>query len=168
MKNEQNKKEVILYTDGACSGNPGLGGYGGILIYGEYKKEYSAGEENTTNNRMEVMAVIAGLKQLKYPCKVDVYSDSAYTVNAFLNGWIYAWKKNGWKKADNKAVLNADLWEELYSLVSIHDVTFHKVAGHADNELNNRCDELARGAIKELRKTLPPPELTIINAEDEI
>lgn len=149
------KKTVTLYTDGACSGNPGLGGYAGILLYGEHKLEYNDGEIQTTNNRMEVMAVIAGLKRLKEPCKVDVYSDSAYTVNAFLNGWIYGWKKNGWKKADGKAVLNVDLWEELYALTKTHEVTFHKVAGHADDELNNRCDELARAAITELKKTLP-------------
>jgi ribonuclease HI len=149
------KKKVTLYTDGACSGNPGLGGYGGILMYGEHKREYSGSEIQTTNNRMEVMAVIVGLKKLKYPCTVDVYSDSAYTVNAYLNGWIFAWKKNGWKKADGKAVLNVDLWKELYTLTQTHEVTFHKVAGHADNELNNRCDELARGAITQLRKTLP-------------
>ena len=152
------KKTVTLYTDGACSGNPGLGGYGGILIYGDIQREYSGGEVETTNNRMEVMAVIVGLKRLKYPCKVDVYSDSAYTVNAFTNGWIYAWKKAGWKKADGKTVLNVDLWEELYALTKTHEVTFHKVTRHADNELNNRCDELARGAIVELRKTLPPLE----------
>ena len=149
------KKTVALYTDGACSGNPGIGGYAGILIYGDVKKEYSGADAQTTNNRMEVIAVIEGLKRLKYPCNVDVYSDSAYTVNAFLNGWIYAWRKNGWKKADGKAVLNTDLWEELYTLTQTHSVTFHKVAGHADNELNNRCDELARGAIVELRATLP-------------
>ena len=148
-------KSVTLYTDGACSGNPGLGGYAGILIYGDVKKEYSGAEEQTTNNRMEVMAVIAGLKQLKYKCKVDVYSDSAYTVNAFENGWIYAWQKNGWKKADGKAVLNVDLWETLLDLTQKNEVTFHKVAGHADNELNNRCDFLARSAIDTLRKTLP-------------
>ena len=101
------KKKVILYTDGACSGNPGLGGYAGILIYGEHRLEYNAAEKQTTNNRMEVLAVIAGLKRLKYPCIVDVYSDSAYTVNAFLNGWIYGWKKNGWKKTliSSRAVL---------------------------------------------------------------
>ncbi len=149
------KKKVTLYTDGACSGNPGLGGYGGILIYGEVQCEYSAAELQTTNNRMELMAVIVGLKRLKYPCIVDVFSDSAYTVNAFNNGWIYAWKKSGWKKADNKPVLNVDLWEELYALTKVHEVTFYKVAGHADNPLNNRCDELARGAIVELRKTFP-------------
>lgn len=148
------QKEVMLYTDGACSGNPGNGGYGGILLYGEHKLEYSGYEQDTTNNRMEVTAVIAGLKRLKYPCKVNIYSDSAYTVNAFLNGWIYAWRKSGWKKADGKAVLNVDLWEELYQLTRLHEVTFHKVAGHADNALNNRCDELARGAIKQLQELL--------------
>ena len=140
-------KKVTLYTDGACSGNPGPGGYGGILFYGEHKREYSGGEKETTNNRMELTAVIVGLKKLKYPCEVDVYSDSAYTVNAFTEGWIYAWKKNGWKKADGKSVLNTDLWEELLALTRVHKVTFHKVAGHADNQWNNRCDELARSAI---------------------
>lgn len=153
------KKQVILYTDGACSGNPGLGGYGGILMYGEHKLEYSAAVENTTNNRMEVTAVIEGLKRLKYPCKVDVYSDSAYTVNAFENGWIYGWEKAGWKKADHKPVLNADLWQELYRLTKEHEVTFHKVPGHADNELNNRCDKLATGAIADYRKAHPLLEL---------
>ena len=165
-------KTVTLYTDGACSGNPGIGGYGGILIYGEVKREYNAAEKQTTNNRMEVLAVIEGLKRLKYPCNVDVYSDSAYTVNAFLNGWIYAWKKSGWKKADGKAVLNVDLWEELYQLTTIHQVTFHKVAGHADNELNNRCDELARKAVADLKKSLPPEELvaleTVVQSETEV
>lgn len=161
------KKTVILYTDGACSGNPGLGGYAGILMYGEAKREYNGAEIQTTNNRMEVLAVIEGLKRLKYPCIVEVYSDSAYTVNAFTNGWIYGWKKNGWKKADNKAVSNQDLWEELYALTRTHEVTFHKVAGHADNEYNNRCDELARGAITELRKSLPPEDLLKLEASNE-
>lgn len=152
-------KTVTLYTDGACSGNPGLGGYAGILIYGEVRREYSGAEVHTTNNRMEVMAVIEGLKRLKYPCNVEVYSDSAYTVNAFVNGWVYDWQKNGWKKADKKAVLNVDLWEALLKLTNVHKVTFHKVAGHADNPLNNRCDELARHAIVELRKTIPVEEI---------
>ena len=148
------KKTVTLYTDGACSGNPGKGGYAGILIYGDVQREYSGGDIQTTNNRMEVMAVIEGLKRLKYPCIVDIYSDSAYTVNAFTNGWIYAWKKNAWKKADGKAVLNVDLWEELFALSQTHEIRFHKVAGHADNVLNNRCDELARAAIANLKEDL--------------
>ena len=141
------KKSVTLYSDGACSGNPGAGGWGAVLLFGEHKKEISGGEKETTNNRMEISAVIEGLRQLKFPCKVDVYSDSAYTVNAFTEGWIYGWEKGGWKKADGKRVLNDDLWKALLSLTRVHEVTFHKVKGHSDNELNNRCDELARGAI---------------------
>ena len=140
-------KQVTLYTDGACPGNPGPGGWGAILMYGAKKKEISGGEVSTTNNRMELTAVIEGLKQLKYPCAVEVYSDSAYTVNAFQEGWVSSWEKGGWRKADKKPVLNADLWQELLALVRTHQVTFHKVKGHADNPLNNRCDELARAAI---------------------
>ena len=140
-------KQVTLYTDGACSGNPGPGGWGAILMYGAKKKEISGGEVSTTNNRMELTAVIEGLKQLKYPCAVEVYSDSAYTVNAFQEGWVSSWEKGGWRKADKKPVLNADLWQELLAIVRTHQVTFHKVKGHADNPLNNRCDELARAAI---------------------
>ncbi|MBR2871680.1 MAG: ribonuclease HI [Clostridia bacterium] len=161
------KKKVTLYTDGACSGNPGLGGYGGILIYGAVEREYSGAELQTTNNRMEVTAVIEGLKRLKYPCKVEVYSDSAYTVNAYTNGWIYGWKRNGWKKADGKPVLNVDLWEELYRLTQEHEVTFIKVAGHADNELNNRCDKLATGAIAEYRKQHPEELLALEELKEE-
>ena len=148
-------KQVELYTDGACSGNPGVGGYGGILLYKGVEKEYSGAEAETTNNRMEVRAVIEGLKLLKYPCIVDVYSDSAYTVNAYVNGWLEGWRKNLWKKADGKPVLNVDLWEEVYALTSKHQVTFHKVAGHADNALNNRCDKLATGAIAQYKKQFP-------------
>ena len=140
-------KRVLLYTDGACSGNPGPGGWGAILIYGEIKKELSGGETSTTNNRMELTAVIEGLKRLKFTCIVDIYSDSDYTVNAFQEGWVSNWEKGGWIKADKKPVLNADLWQELISLVRKHQVTFHKVKGHSDNQLNNRCDELARAAI---------------------
>lgn len=147
-------KKVTLYTDGACSGNPGIGGYGGILIYNGISKEYNGWEKETTNNRMEVMAVITGLKMLKYPCEVEIYSDSAYTVNAFTNGWLDAWRQNGWKKADNKDVLNVDLWQELYALSKVHKISFNKVKGHADNPLNNRCDELARLAVSECRKLL--------------
>lgn len=136
-------KKVILYTDGACSGNPGPGGYGAILIYNNIEKEVSGGEKNTTNNKMEMMAVIKGLEMLKEPCEVEVYSDSAYVVNSIEKGWIYSWKKNGWKKADKKEVKNIDLWERLLKLMEIHKVTFLKVKGHADDELNNRCDRLA-------------------------
>ncbi|MDE6411382.1 MAG: ribonuclease HI [Clostridia bacterium] len=143
----EEKKRVTLYTDGACSGNPGAGGWGAILIFNGVERELSGGEAQTTNNRMELMAVIKGLETLKYPCAVEIYSDSAYTVNAFVNGWISSWEKNGWKKADNKAVLNIDLWQCLLRLTKIHEVEFKKVKGHADNEYNNRCDALARGAI---------------------
>lgn len=136
-------KKVILYTDGACSGNPGPGGYGAILIYNNIEKEVSGGEKNTTNNKMEMMAVIKGLEMLKEPCEVDVYSDSAYVVNSIEKGWIYSWKKNGWRKADKKEVKNIDLWERLLKLMEVHKVTFLKVKGHADDELNNRCDRLA-------------------------
>ncbi|MGN0822868.1 MAG: ribonuclease HI [Candidatus Gallimonas sp.] len=143
--------QVVLYTDGACSGNPGAGGWGAILLCGERRRELSGSEAETTNNRMEITAVIEGLERLKYPCRVDVYSDSAYTVNAFLSGWIYGWEKNGWKKSDGSPVLNTDLWQRLLRLTRTHEVVFHKVKGHADNELNNRCDELARAAISALR-----------------
>lgn len=143
-------KKVDLYTDGACSGNPGAGGYGAILLYKGAQKEISGGEPSTTNNRMEIYAVIAGLSQLKEPCEVTVYSDSAYTVNAFNEKWLAGWIRSGWKKADGKPVQNSDLWKTLYDLVSYHKVTFVKVKGHADNALNNRCDALARGAIQKL------------------
>ncbi len=147
-------KHVTLYTDGACSGNPGAGGWGAILLYGELRRELSGGEPETTNNRMELTAVIEGLKRLKYPCHVDVYSDSAYTVNGFLEGWVYGWEKSGWRKADRKPVLNDDLWRTLLGLTRSHEVVFHKVKGHADNELNNRCDELARAAIEAIKAGL--------------
>lgn len=140
---EEKKKEVMLYTDGACSGNPGPGGYGAILIYKGIEKEISGGEINTTNNKMEIMAVIKGLEMLKSPCQVTVYSDSAYVVNAIQMKWIDSWKKNNWKKADKSKVKNIDLWERLLELMEIHDVTFVKVKGHSDNEYNNRCDKLA-------------------------
>ena len=135
--------EVTIYTDGACSGNPGPGGWAAILMAGGAKKEMSGGERDTTNNRMELMAVIEGLKALKRPCKVDIYSDSAYVVNAFEQNWIGKWVKNGWKNSAKAEVANSDLWKELINLTSMHNVTFHKVKGHADNEFNNRCDELA-------------------------
>lgn len=137
-------EEITIYTDGACSGNPGPGGWGAILMFGDTKKEISGGLDNTTNNVMELTAVIESLKMLKRPCRVDLYSDSAYVVNAFLQKWIYGWVKKNWKTAGNDPVKNKELWQELYGLTKIHDVTFHKVKGHADNEFNNRCDELAR------------------------
>ena len=142
--------KVIIYTDGACSGNPGPGGWGSILMMGENRKEISGGKKDTTNNVMELTAVIEALKLLKRPCKVDLYSDSAYVVNAFLQNWILGWIKNGWKNSSKEEVKNKELWQELFSLTKIHDVTFHKVKGHADNEYNNRCDEPARNAIKNL------------------
>ncbi len=141
-------KKVILYTDGACSGNPGVGGFGCVLIYNEHEKKLSGAFADTTNNRMEIYAVIAGLKCLKEPCEVNVYSDSAYTVNAFNQGWIYSWEQSNWKKADNKPVLNDDLWKELLALTRKHKVMFIKVKGHADNEYNNICDKLATDAVK--------------------
>ena len=144
-------EEITLYTDGACSGNPGPGGWGAILMYKGNKKEISGGKKNTTNNEMEITAVIEGLKNLKYPCSVKLYSDSAYVVNCFNQGWIYNWIKNGWKNSAKEPVKNKELWEELYELTKIHKVKFIKVKGHSDNEYNNRCDELARKAIKELK-----------------
>ena len=137
------KKKVLLYTDGACSGNPGPGGYGAILIYNNIEKEISGAEKETTNNKMEIMAVLKGLEMLKEPCEVIVYSDSAYVVNTVDKGWIYSWKKNNWKKADKSKVKNVELWEEMLRLMQIHDVTFVKVKGHSTNEYNNRCDALA-------------------------
>lgn len=143
-------EKVVIYTDGACSGNPGPGGWGAILMYKENKKEISGGKKDTTNNIMELTAVIEGLKLLKYPCEVDLYSDSAYVVNAFAQGWIYNWAKNNWKTAGKEPVKNKEIWQELYALTKTHKVNFIKVKGHSDNEYNNRCDELARNAIKKL------------------
>lgn len=144
------EEKVIIYTDGACSGNPGPGGWGAILMYKGNRKEISGGMKNTTNNIMEVTAVIEALKCLKVESNVSVYSDSAYTVNAFKQGWIYNWIKKGWKTASGEPVKNKELWQELYDLTKKHKVEFIKVKGHSDNEFNNRCDELARNAIKKL------------------
>ena len=141
--------EVTIYTDGACSGNPGPGGWAAILIAGKYKKELSGGEAQTTNNRMELAGVINGLRALTRPCKVTIYSDSAYVVNAFNQNWLAKWMTNGWKNSAKAEVANADLWKELAVLTTTHKVTFSKVKGHADDELNNRCDELA---VMESRK----------------
>lgn len=143
-------EKVVIYTDGACSGNPGPGGWGSILMYKENKKEISGAKKDTTNNVMELTAVIEGLKLLKYPCEVELYSDSAYVVNAFAQGWIDNWVKNNWKTAGKDPVKNQELWQELYDLTKTHKVNFNKVKGHSDNEYNNRCDELARNAIEKV------------------
>ena len=141
-------EKVTIYTDGACSGNPGPGGWGAILMCQGKKKEIAGGCKNTTNNIMEITAVIEALKLLKYACEVDLYSDSAYVVNAFRQKWIDNWKKNNWKTASKEPDKNKELWQELDKLTQIHQVKFHKVKGHSDNEFNNRCDELARGEIQ--------------------
>ena len=143
-------EEISIYTDGACSGNPGKGGWGALLIAGENKKEISGGEKETTNNRMELTAPIEALKLVKRPYKIKLYSDSAYLINAFTNGWLNNWKKNGWKTADKKDVKNRDLWEQIYKFTQIHEIEWIKVKGHADNIYNNRCDELARGETEKL------------------
>ena len=136
-------KTVTLYTDGACSGNPGPGGWGAILEYAGTEKELSGGEAETTNNRMELTAVIAGLSALKEPCIVELYSDSKYVIDGLSKGWAASWQKNGWKKADKKPALNPDLWEKLLELTTIHSLNYHWVKGHAENEKNNRCDKMA-------------------------
>lgn len=140
-------KKIILYTDGACSGNPGPGGYGSVIMYKDAKKEISGYMPNTTNNQMEMLAVIEGIKLLKEPCEVEIYSDSAYVVNAFKNKWVDSWIKNNWKTSSKGAVKNVELWKELLDVLKDHKYKFIKVKGHADNEYNNRCDELARKAI---------------------
>ena len=144
-------KEVHIYTDGACSGNPGNGGYCAILIYKGIEKVVSGCELETTNNRMELKAAIAGLSALKEPCSVKLYSDSQYLIDAFNKGWIVDWQKKGWKTADNKPVKNLDLWQELLSLLEVNLVEFIKVKGHSDNEYNNRCDKIAVCEYKKLQ-----------------
>lgn len=141
-------KHVEIYTDGACSGNPGPGGWGAILIYGAIKKELSGGAADTTNNRMELTGVITALSALKEPCEVDLYTDSQYIVNAINKGWLISWQKRGWKRKDGE-VKNLDLWKELTELIKKHTVKFIWVKGHAANRYNNRCDELA---VKESKK----------------
>lgn len=148
-------KQVQLFTDGACSGNPGPGGWAAILRYGAHEKEMSGSMPRTTNNRMEVFAVISGLGALKTRCRVEVYSDSTYVVNAFEQHWLDNWQKRGWKTADGKPVENQDLWKLLLLVVRKHDVSFHKVKGHSDHPENNRCDELARAAIQQYLKINP-------------
>lgn len=140
-------KKVIIYTDGACSGNPGAGGYGAVLIHGTAKKELSAGYRLTTNNRMEILAVIKGLEALKEPCEVVLYSDSRYVVDAIEKGWAVKWKKNNWMRNNKDKAVNVDLWIRLLELLQIHKVEFQWVKGHANNPGNERCDFLAREAI---------------------
>lgn len=144
-------KKVDIYTDGACSGNPGIGGWCAILIYNGIEKTISGFNKQTTNNRMEVFAIIQGLAALKERCEVTIYSDSAYAVNAIENGWLELWKRNGWRTGDNKEVKNIDLWNDLSLRMSEHNVRFVKVKGHADNEYNNLCDKTARAEIDKCR-----------------
>lgn len=144
---EDKKYNVTIYTDGACSGNPGAGGWGAILMHEGVQKEFSGFDKETTNNKMELTAVIEALKKLKKPCKVQLYSDSAYVVNAMVLGWLENWKNNAWRGSDKKPVKNIELWQKLDELLKIHEVEFIKVKGHADNEHNNRCDALATGEI---------------------
>jgi len=142
-------KTIILYTDGACSGNPGPGGWGALLIWNGKEKELSGGEPQTTNNRMEMKAVIEGLKALKEPCNVKIHSDSALIINAFNQSWVKNWLKRGWKKSNKKPVENRDLWEEMLKVMSPHKVEWIKVKGHSTNELNNRVDQIAVAASKQ-------------------
>lgn len=142
-------KQVTIYTDGACSGNPGPGGWGAILIYGAHKRELSGGEADTTNNRMELTAVIRALSLLKEPCIVELWSDSKYVIDGLSKGWAKGWKAKGWVKSDKKPALNPDLWEQLLALTDRHQLRYHWVKGHAENPYNNRCDEMA---VAESRK----------------
>lgn len=136
-------KFVELFTDGACSGNPGKGGWGAILRYGDREKELCGGERQTTNNRMELTAVIRGLEALKEPCQVRLTSDSKYVIDAITKGWVYGWQRNGWRKADKKPALNVDLWEQLLPLLQRHQVEFVWVKGHQGHPENERCDKMA-------------------------
>ncbi|MEA5056000.1 MAG: ribonuclease HI [Anaerotignum propionicum] len=141
-------KTIVIYTDGACSGNPGAGGYGVVMLYGTARKELSGGYRKTTNNRMEVLAVIKGLEALKEPCAVKLYSDSKYVVDAIEKGWAKKWRSQGWMRNNKEKASNVDLWERLLALLEIHQVSFIWVKGHADNPENERCDQLARAAIQ--------------------
>jgi ribonuclease HI len=137
------KKEVVIYTDGACSGNPGPGGYGVVLLFGHHRKEISGGRKNTTNNRMELMAAIEGLRCLKTPCKVTLFSDSQYMVQSIRQRWVYKWQAQGWMRNKKEHALNVDLWKQLIPLLEKHDVDFRWTRGHAGNSENERCDVLA-------------------------
>lgn len=139
-------KEVQIYTDGACRGNPGPGGWGAILVFGEHKKELSGGEPSTTNNRMELLAAIYALEQLKYPCAVTLTTDSKYLCDAIIKGWATQWKRNGWRRSNKEPAANPDLWERLLGLLAIHKVEFVWVKGHNGHPFNERCDEMATEA----------------------
>ena len=143
-------KKIQIYTDGACSGNPGIGGWGAILIYNNTKKEIFDGDANTTNNKMELTAVIKSLESLKEECEIELYTDSKYVKNG-ITEWIYSWKKNDWKNSKREEVKNKDLWQKLDELSKIHKINWFWVKGHEDNELNNRADELARNGIKKIK-----------------
>lgn len=140
-------KKVTIFTDGACSGNPGPGGWGAVLIYGEHSKEISGYEEVTTNQKMELMAAVKSLQTLKEPCQVELYSDSAYLINAFEQKWYERWQRNGWLNAQKKPVENRELWTKLLELSSVHSIKWNKVKGHSGEFYNERCDKLARSAI---------------------
>jgi ribonuclease HI len=145
-------KKVLIYTDGACSGNPGEGGWAAVLRFGKHEKEISGYETGTTNNKMELRAAIEGLSALKEPCEVELYSDSSYLVNSFEKNWLENWKSNGWINKSKDEVKNIEMWKELDRLCNIHKVLWIKVKGHSDNEYNNRCDKLATGEIKKNRE----------------
>ena len=144
-------KTVTIYTDGACSGNPGPGGWGAILQYGPHTREMSGGERNTTNNRMELTGVIRALQTLKEPCIVELYSDSKYVIDALSKGWAKGWRARGWVKSDKKPALNPDLWERLLDLTEIHTLHYHWVKGHAENAFNERCDAMAVAQSRKLK-----------------
>ena len=145
-------KDIEMYTDGACSGNPGPGGWGVVLLYKEHKKELSGAEDNTTNNRMELLAIIKGFEALKEKCNIKLYSDSSYALNPLIQGWLTQWQMNNWRSLSKSPVKNVDLWEKLIDLMQGHNIEFIWVKGHAENKYNNRCDQLARKAIETLPK----------------
>jgi ribonuclease HI len=149
-RTEQASGRVVIHTDGACSGNPGVGGWGAILEWGDHRREIKGGEAHTTNNRMELMAAISALETLKRPCDVDLHTDSQY-MRQGITSWIHGWKRNGWKTADRKPVKNVDLWQRLEAAIGRHTVRWHWVRGHSGHDLNERADELAREAIAEIR-----------------
>jgi len=144
------RKKIIMYTDGACSGNPGPGGYAAILMYEGNMKEVSGFEKDTTNNKMEMTAVIKGLESIKEPCDIEIYSDSSYVVDSVEKGWLFGWVKKNWIKSDKKPVKNIELWTEMLKYLKMHNIKFIKVKGHSDNEYNNRCDKLAVEAYKNM------------------